>query len=144
MGPESALSFDADAMDFVLALAAGVVPGLTTSAEFKPHADINAFELPYAMAFNPITDVDHDIWRQNDSRLSFSLEILAAAGPGVVDDVRAWVDSINLALKADPTMGELCFDSYAPSRGVDETSIRERVVGGMAFSVQFFDMWEAS
>ena len=137
------MSFDSDAMGFVLSLASGVIPGLTTSLEFKPHADVNAFELPFAMTFNPVTDVDRQEWRQNDSRLSFSMEILAAASPGRADEVRVWVDEINLAIKSDSTLGDLAFDSYVVSRGVDETSIRERVVGGLAIQVQFFDMWAA-
>jgi len=131
-------------MDHVLTIVSDVVPGVTTLRGYKAHSDITAYSLPFAQAFNPVTETDRLEWRQNNSQLGFSLEILNDAGSGNADTMRGWLDSINLKIKDDTTLNGLAWDSWIVTRGIDERSIRERVLAGMLFVVRSWDEYSIS
>jgi len=133
------MSRESDIMDKILAIAGSKVSGSTTARSYTAHSDIEAYSLPYIQAFNPVTETDRLDWRQNNSQLTFSVEIIAASGSGQSDTVRGWLDAINLAIKADTSLDGLVWDSFISTRGVDERSVRERVMAGMIFSIRSWD-----
>lgn len=137
-------SKDSEIMAAVLGLCSDSIPDLTTQSFYTPHSDINAFSLPFAQAFNAVSDTSHDEWRQNAVSIGFSVEILFAAASGVADDAREYLNEIALSLKQDPTLGEKCFDCFFPLKGVDETNVRDRVVCAFTVDSTVFEMWEGA